>query len=322
MLGRVDLPQFLDADAVGLRILAFVQLETADQLAAEMAARAFGEHGVLRLQRHAAFECRTDAAVLFDAHVAGGHADHRAVVAVQHFGGGKAGEDRHFQRFRLLRQPAGDLAQADDVVAFVVEALGQQRVWGGACAGLAEEQELVAGDLLLQRCAALGPVREQFGQRARVHHRTGQHVRAGLGTLLQHTDRQFTTGFDRALAQTDRGGQAGRAGTDDDHVEFHDFTRGQGVGFSTHRLHDSWVVPASGPPAVAWESRVQPRAKRLFECCQGTGLRVIELDRRCSHRDCCNAAYVASVAANLCWRPRKHQRRPRSASTGTPNPPG
>ncbi len=250
MPGRVDLPQFLDADAVGLRVLAFVQFVAGDQLAAEVAARAFGEDRVPGVQRHAALEGRADAAVLLDAHVAGGHADHFTVVAEQHFGGGKAREDRHFQRLGLLRQPAGHFAQADDVVAFVVEALRQQRVGRAACAGLAEEQEFVAGDLLLQRCAAFGPVREQFGQCAWVHHRTGEHVRARFGALFQHAYRQLATGFDRALAQADRGGQAGRTGADDHHVELHYFTRGQGVGFSAHRLHDSWVGPASGPPAV------------------------------------------------------------------------
>ena len=250
MPGRVDLPQLLDADAVGLRVLAFVQRVTRDQLAAEMAARAFGEDRVFRLQRHAALERRADAAILLDTHVAGGHADHFTVVAVQHLGCGEAGEDRHFQRLGLLRQPAGHFAQADDVVAFVVEALRQQRVGRAARAGFAEEQEFVTGDLLLQRCAALGPVREQLGQRARIHHRTRQHVRAWFGPLLQHAHRQLAAGFDRALAQADRGGQAGGAGADDHHVEFHYFTRGQGVGFSAHRLHDSWVGPASGPPAV------------------------------------------------------------------------
>ncbi|KAG0905057.1 hypothetical protein G6F32_017216 [Rhizopus arrhizus] len=37
-------------------------------------------------------------------------------------------------------------------------------------------------------------------------------MRARLGALLQHADRQFATGFDRALAQVDRGGPAGGAG--------------------------------------------------------------------------------------------------------------
>ncbi|CFT88435.1 Uncharacterised protein [Bordetella pertussis] len=42
-LGRVDLPHFLDADAVRLRVAALVQLVAADQLAAQLAARPFGK---------------------------------------------------------------------------------------------------------------------------------------------------------------------------------------------------------------------------------------------------------------------------------------
>jgi hypothetical protein len=72
--------------------------------------------------------------------VAGGHALDRAVVVVQHLGGGEAGEDLHAQRFGLLAQPLGDGTQADDVVAVVVEAVGQQEVGRAGGAGLAQEQ--------------------------------------------------------------------------------------------------------------------------------------------------------------------------------------
>jgi hypothetical protein len=47
-------------------------------------------------------------------------------------------------------------------------------------------------------------------------------------------DRMCAAGFDRALAQADGRGQAGRAGTDDHHVELHGFTRGQGGGLFAH----------------------------------------------------------------------------------------
>jgi len=124
-----------------------------------------------------------------------------------------------------------------------MEALGQQRMRGAARAGFAEEQELVAGDLLLQRRAALGPVRQQFGERARVHDGAGQDMRARLGALFQDADGQFAAGFDGALAQSDGRGQAGRPGTDDHHVELHGFTRGQGGGLFAHGGRNSWVVP-------------------------------------------------------------------------------
>jgi hypothetical protein len=49
-----------------------------------------------------------------------------AIVAVQHLGGGKAGEDLHAHCLGLFAQPLGDGAQADDVVAVVVQAVGDQ----------------------------------------------------------------------------------------------------------------------------------------------------------------------------------------------------
>ena len=66
---RVGLPQRLDADTVALRILACIQAVLRDQLAAKLAARAFGEDRVLGEQRHAELELRGRLAVLAQSHV-------------------------------------------------------------------------------------------------------------------------------------------------------------------------------------------------------------------------------------------------------------
>ena len=102
VLRRIDLPQFLDADAPGLRIAALVEPVPRDHLLAEMAARAFGEQRVLAEELHAGLEVGGRLAVLADTHVARRHAAHRAVLVVQHFGAGKAGEDLDAQLFGLL----------------------------------------------------------------------------------------------------------------------------------------------------------------------------------------------------------------------------
>ncbi|CAM5588937.1 hypothetical protein SSTU70S_05064 [Stutzerimonas stutzeri] len=52
VLGRVDVPQLLDADAVMLRIDVGVELEAVDQLLADMTAAALGEQRVLGAQFH------------------------------------------------------------------------------------------------------------------------------------------------------------------------------------------------------------------------------------------------------------------------------
>ncbi len=53
MLGRVDFPDFLEADAVVLGVGVAVQVEALDQLLADMATAAFGEQRVLAAQFHA-----------------------------------------------------------------------------------------------------------------------------------------------------------------------------------------------------------------------------------------------------------------------------
>src|SRR5690606_10083037 len=124
----------------------------------------------------------------------------------QYLVGGEAGEDLHAQRFGLRAEPARDRAQRDDVVAVVVEAVGQEEGRRGFRAVLVEEQELVARDRLLQRRAALGPVGKQFRQRARIHDRAREDVRAGLRTLFQHAYRRLAPHFRRQLLQADRRG--------------------------------------------------------------------------------------------------------------------
>ena len=51
--------------------------------------------------------------------------------------------------------------------------------------------------------------REQFGQRARVHHRARQDVRAGLRAFFEHDHRHFLACGRGQLLQPDRRGQAG-----------------------------------------------------------------------------------------------------------------
>ena len=217
----LHLPQLLQADAVALRVATFVELEARDQLAAEAAARALGEDRVLGVQLHAELEVRGRLAVLADAEVAGGDAAHVAAFAVQHLGRGKAGEDLDAERFGLRRQPAHDVAEADDVVAFVAEAIGQQGMRRRRRAGLGEEEELVAGDRLVERRALFLPVGDQLVDGARIHDRAREDVRAGLRALLEDDDRDLVRALGGELLEADRGGQPGRAGADDRDVVFH-----------------------------------------------------------------------------------------------------
>ena len=53
MFGRLDFPEFLDADAISLGVAVGIELEARDQLFAQMATRAFSKERVLREQFHA-----------------------------------------------------------------------------------------------------------------------------------------------------------------------------------------------------------------------------------------------------------------------------
>ena len=75
---------------------------------------------------HARLERRAVAAILAYAHIARGHAFDRAVFVIKHFRAGKSGIDFDAKRFGLLTKPAAQATQADDVIAFIVEARRQE----------------------------------------------------------------------------------------------------------------------------------------------------------------------------------------------------
>jgi len=225
VLGRIDFPEFLDAYRPARRITPFVELVFRDELLAQVAARAFGEDGVLGVQLHAELEAVGRLPVLADAQVAGGHALDRAVVVVEQLGGREAGEDLHTQRLGLLAHPAHHVAQMHDVVAVVVHGARQQPVGCALRTLLAEKEHVVARHLLHERCALFLRVGDQFGEGARVHHRTAEDVRTRLRPLLEHHHRDVLALFGSELADADRGGKTGRAATHHEHVVLHRFAR-------------------------------------------------------------------------------------------------
>src|SRR5690606_38132166 len=74
-----QLPQFLDADRVRLRVVALVELELLHQPLGQVPARALGQHGHLRLDVDALGVAGLVRTILGDAHVADAYAQHRAL---------------------------------------------------------------------------------------------------------------------------------------------------------------------------------------------------------------------------------------------------
>src|SRR3546814_16208648 len=88
-------------------------------LLGQMAAHAFGEEGVFRMEFKARGIIRLVAAVARHPHVAGCDALDRTILVIEDFGGGKAGEDFNAQPFGLFGVPAAKIAEASSIGALI-----------------------------------------------------------------------------------------------------------------------------------------------------------------------------------------------------------
>ncbi len=123
VLGRVDFPQFFDADTVGLRVMAFTQVVACFQCLAQMTAHAFGEEGVLGVQFHTGLVVRAGLAITTHAHVASDDAFDCTVFVIQDVGTGKAGIDLNTHGLGLFAHPFDDIAQTDNIVTMIEKAV-------------------------------------------------------------------------------------------------------------------------------------------------------------------------------------------------------
>ena len=243
-----DLPELLDPDAVGLRLDPVAKAEALHQPEAEVAAAPLGEEGVLRAELHAGHEVVGGLAVAPHPHVPGDDPADRAVLAVQHVGGGEAGEHLRPQLLRLRGEPPAEVPEADDVVAVVLERGREQTVRPREPSPLGEEEEAFLRHLGVDGRLAVAPVREELLEGARLEHRAGEDVGADLGPLLDHADAQVVAALLGELAKPHGRGEARRSRPDDHHVELHGFA------FDRRLVHPSAPVP---PPV---RSRLLPLA--------------------------------------------------------------
>ena len=218
VFGR-DFPQLLDADGIGLILHAVAQIVAGQQLLGQRAPAALGEQRIGGAQLHPAREIVGRHAVLADAHVAGGDADHAAVF-LQYLRRREAGVDFNAQLFGLRAEPAADVAQRHDVVAVVVH-LRRSRQTGRA--DLGQEQKPVDGGRRAQRRTLFPPIGDQFVQRTRLQHRARQRVGADFPAFFHQTHGRIG----RELFQAYRRGQPCWAAPHDHHIELHCLPRGQ-----------------------------------------------------------------------------------------------
>ncbi len=147
-------------------------------------------------------------------------------------------------------------AERDDVIAVIAHQRRHQHVRQAQRTGGAENEEVIGRHLRLERVIGLrAPAGQQGIHAGRIDHGAGEDMRADLGALLQHDDRQIRID----LFQADRGGEPRRAGADDDDVELHAFALRQCVrqGLMRHSRVSRQV------PKVVWNLST-PLGNRLF----------------------------------------------------------
>ena len=128
------------------------------------------------------------AAVPVNTHIACGDATYGTLLIVQDFGGGKARENIYPQAFCLFAQPAGDITQTDNIVAFILEAGGEHPVRCFAGTGFAKEKKLIFFDDGFQRRTFFFPVRDQLVKSQWVHDRARKNMGANFAAFFQYTD--------------------------------------------------------------------------------------------------------------------------------------
>src|SRR5262245_8410955 len=205
-------PYFLHSDSVNLRVAVFVESELLDKLLGQRAARPFAQHGHLGEDVGPRLVILLRLAVLADALVARAHAYDPVVLVVEQLGAGEFGNEHDVRRLDDGPQPAYKLVQTYDVFTVVPERRRDDRRPDLEATG--QIRNVLFADLGFERRAEFLVIGQQLRERADVHHRARNDVRADLAPLLDHCDRDFAEGiaalfivFVDELAQTQRSGQ-------------------------------------------------------------------------------------------------------------------
>ena len=217
---RLDFPDLLDTNAVVLRIGVGAQVESCDELLAEVTPDTLCENGVLAEQLIAGLVAAFSFAILADSHIARRDPGDPPVGVIQDLGRREAREQVDTGILCLLTQPLAEPAEADDEIPLVVHRARNERP-GDTHTALRARQvvDVVAIYRGLDGSALRSPVGNQLVEARWFEHVAGEYVRANLRALFDDDDRQLCV----ELHQSQRRRQAGRAGADDDHVKFHGF---------------------------------------------------------------------------------------------------
>ena len=221
----VHFPDFLQAEPVVLRVPALAQAEALLELAPEVAAAAFGEQRVLGTQFHArSKEAFLWIAFTVNAQIAGHDTAHYTAFVDQGFLSGEAGINLYAKVLGLLGQPAAQIAQRNNVIAFVVHGFRHKQVRDFVAFFFAGEHiDVITHHRSVQRRTHFLPVGEKLVQGAGLKYGTREEVSADFGTFFNYANADFLAFFSRLLLDTRGGGETGRPCADDDNVKLHEF---------------------------------------------------------------------------------------------------
>ncbi len=220
VLVGIDIPQFLDADAIDLRLAIRLKVELRFHLLGEVAARALCEERVLGVDFHAGLVIAFLTTVGSNAHVLRDHAGDRAIVGEHHLGGGEAGEHHHAQPLGLFGQPAAQVPERAGVTAIVRHERRHEDVRDRHVPAPGQVPVPVVGDgRFRHRAFHVAPFGQQLVKRPGIDHRPGKDMCPDLGALFQDDDFEFFV----QLLQADRRGKAGRPAANDHHINRHAF---------------------------------------------------------------------------------------------------
>ena len=215
---RINIPQFLHAKPVNLRLAIGLKIITRLQLLGQVSPRALGKQRIFAVKLHPRLIIAFMAAIMRDAHIARRYAFDCAALMIKNFGRRKAWKNLNAKSFSLFGEPAAHVAKRSRVTAIIAHERRhhnmRQRIFALGC----HDPVQVICDGRLRHWATLRlPIGEQLIKCFRINHRARKDMRAHFRAFFEDADR----GFGIKLFQTDRAGQPGRAASHDHNIIFH-----------------------------------------------------------------------------------------------------
>ena len=121
-------PKLFQSQTIDLGVASFAQFEFVLQLLTEIATASFSKKSIFGVQLHSAGITTSVCTVFADAHVARGNTSDCTHFIEEHFCRRKSRINLHAEFFSFCTQPAANIGQTNDVIAVILETLGQHPV--------------------------------------------------------------------------------------------------------------------------------------------------------------------------------------------------